>query len=259
MIRNALMLFAALALSPALAQETVKGSTEAVKITGKITAVDAAARTVTVVGPKGRAVTLVAGDNVKNFAQIKVGDELVLRYAESVSVALEKSTADRSMTQTSSGPMTAPPGAMPAVGGHQDDDARRQRPERRRSHPVGRAGRPERQLRRGQGQGPRGVQAGQGQRQGENHLHRGDAAERRDAEEVADRKRGPIDPGRAFSCGARALGFALRAQTVERRAHRQRLRVDLDVDQRRTRRRAARARTPARTRRCGRTVSPAAP
>ncbi len=117
MIRNALMLFAALALSPALAQEAVKGSAEAVKITGKITAVDAATRTVTVVGPKGRAVTLVAGDNVKNFSQIKVGDELVLRYAESVSVALEKSTADRSMTQSSSGPMTAPQGAMPAVGG----------------------------------------------------------------------------------------------------------------------------------------------
>jgi hypothetical protein len=119
MIRNVLMLSAALALSPALAQPAVKdavGAAEAVKITAKITAVDAATRTVTVVGPKGKVVSFVAGDNVKNFAQIRVGDEVVLRYMEAVSVALEKSTADRSMSQTASVPVTAAPGAKPGVG-----------------------------------------------------------------------------------------------------------------------------------------------
>jgi len=122
MIRKVLMLTAALALSPALAQPVVKdamGMAEAVKITAKITAVDPATRTVTVVGPKGKAVSLVAGDKVKNFAQIKVGDEVVLRYMEAISVALEKSTAERSQTQTSSGPMTAAPGAKPGVGATQ--------------------------------------------------------------------------------------------------------------------------------------------
>ena len=116
------MLSTALALSPALAQMAVKdamGAAEAVKITAKITAVDPATRTVTVVGPKGKSVSLVAGDNVKNFAQIKVGDEVVLRYMEAVSVALEKGAVGRSETQTSSGPMTAAPGAKPGVGATQ--------------------------------------------------------------------------------------------------------------------------------------------
>src|SRR5260221_3008176 len=119
MIRKVLLLSAARAMSPVMAQTVVKdamGAAEAVKITAKITAIDAATRTVTIVGPKGNSVSLVAGDNVKNFAQMKVGDEVVLRYMEAVSVALEKSTADRSMTQTTSGPMAAAPGAMPAVG-----------------------------------------------------------------------------------------------------------------------------------------------
>ena len=122
MIRKALTLSVALALSPAMAQtaqpvvKDAMGTAEAVKITAKITAVDAASRTVTVVGPKGKSVSLVAGDKVKNFAQIKVGDEVVLRYMEAVSVALEKGVVGRSETQTSSGPMAAAPGAKPAVG-----------------------------------------------------------------------------------------------------------------------------------------------
>jgi hypothetical protein len=125
MIRKVLVLSAALALTPAFAQtappaqpmmKDAAGAAEAVKITAKITAIDPATRTLTIVGPKGKTVSLVAGDNVKNFAQIKVGDEIVLRYMEAVTVALEKSTADRSVTQTGSGPMAAAPGAKPGVG-----------------------------------------------------------------------------------------------------------------------------------------------
>ena len=120
MLRKVLMLAAALAfLSPAMAQTVVKdavATAEGVKISAKITAIDAAARKVTVVGPKGKSVTLTVSDKVKNFAQVKVGDIVVLRYMEAVSVALEKSTAGRSETQTTSGPMTAAPGAKPAIG-----------------------------------------------------------------------------------------------------------------------------------------------
>jgi hypothetical protein len=118
MIRNVLMFTAALAfMAPAAAQTpTTKEAVEAVKITAKITAIDSAARKVTVVGPKGRAVTLNVSDQVKNFPQMKVGDEVVLRYLEAVSVSLEKSTAERSSTTTNSGPLTAAPGAMPAIG-----------------------------------------------------------------------------------------------------------------------------------------------
>jgi hypothetical protein len=120
MFRKAILLMAMLALvSPAAAQTVVKdgmGAVEALRISARVTAIDAAARKVTVVGPKGKSVTLIVSDKVKNFAQIKVGDEVVLRYMEAVSVALEKSDAGRSETQTSSGPMTAAPGAKPAIG-----------------------------------------------------------------------------------------------------------------------------------------------
>lgn len=119
MLRKSLLLSMLLALSPAIAQPVVVDAAatgEAVKLTAKIVAVNAADRTVTVVGPMGKAVTLVAGDRVKNFAQIKAGDEVVLRYAEAVSVALEKGAGGRSETVTTTGPVAAAPGAMPAVG-----------------------------------------------------------------------------------------------------------------------------------------------
>jgi len=119
MLRKSLLLSMLLALAPAVAQPVAVDAVaagEAVKVTAKIVAVNAADRTVTVVGPMGKTVTLVAGDRVKNFAQIKAGDEVVLRYAEAVSIALEKGPVGRSETVTNSGPMAAAPGAMPAVG-----------------------------------------------------------------------------------------------------------------------------------------------
>ena len=85
-------------------------------ITAKIEAIDAANRTVTVRGPLGRSVTIKAGEQVKNFAQLKVGDELVFKYAEAISVALKKTPGGRSETVTSTGPVTAPAGAMPGMG-----------------------------------------------------------------------------------------------------------------------------------------------
>jgi hypothetical protein len=122
MARNLLTISLALALSPAMAQPVVKDAMatgEAVKLTAKIVAVDQATRTLTVTGPMGKTVTLKASDNVKNLAQIKAGDEVVLRYTEAMSVALEKNAVGRSETVTSSGPMTAAPGAKPAIGGVQ--------------------------------------------------------------------------------------------------------------------------------------------
>jgi len=84
-------------------------------ITAKVEAIDAANRTVTVRGPMGRSVTLKAGEQVKNFPQLKVGDDLVLKYAEAVSVALKKTPGGRSETTTTTGPVTNPAGAKPGV------------------------------------------------------------------------------------------------------------------------------------------------
>lgn len=89
---------------------------DVVTVTAKIVAIDQATRMVTLQGPAGRKVTMKVSDQVKNLAQVKAGDELVVKYMEAVSLALEKSTAGRSETQTMTGPVTAPAGAKPGVG-----------------------------------------------------------------------------------------------------------------------------------------------
>jgi ribosomal 50S subunit-recycling heat shock protein len=86
-----------------------------VTIKARIEGVDQANRMVTVKGPMGRVVSFKVDERVKNLAQVKVGDELTLRYIEAVSVALEKSTAGRSETVTTVAPVTAPAGAKPAM------------------------------------------------------------------------------------------------------------------------------------------------
>jgi hypothetical protein len=88
---------------------------EVVTLTAKIEAVDPVARTVVIKGPMGRTIALRASDQVKNFAQVKVGDEVVVKYAEAVSVALTKGAAGRSETVASAGPVTNPAGAKPGV------------------------------------------------------------------------------------------------------------------------------------------------
>lgn len=63
---------------------------QTVKVTATITAIDAATRSVTVKGPKGREVTFVAGPEVRNFAQLKVGDQVEAQYVESLAIELKK-------------------------------------------------------------------------------------------------------------------------------------------------------------------------
>ena len=92
----------------------VAGAAQTLKITATITAIDAATRAVTLKGPQGREVTLTAGDQVKNFAQLKVGDQVNLEYIEALTIELKKgSTAPVSRTEQM-GAAGAKPGAQPA-------------------------------------------------------------------------------------------------------------------------------------------------
>ena len=85
------------------------GAVDVTTVTAKIEAVDQVNRTV----PMGKVVTLKVGPEVKNLAQVKAGDELVVRYAEAASVKLEKNVEGRSATTTTTGPVGAPAGSMP--------------------------------------------------------------------------------------------------------------------------------------------------
>jgi len=61
-----------------------------VKVSATVEAVDAATRSVTLKTAKGEVHTVVAGDEVRNFDQIKVGDKVTVRYLESLTLELKK-------------------------------------------------------------------------------------------------------------------------------------------------------------------------
>ena len=114
-----LALVAAAVAVPALAQQPQvvdgKAMADVTTITAKIEAIDLASRVVTVKGPLGRVVSIKVDDRVKNLAQVKVGDEIVLKYLEAVSVSLVKGGGGRSQTTTTAAPVSAPAGAKPGV------------------------------------------------------------------------------------------------------------------------------------------------
>ena len=93
--------------------QTVEGS-------ATITAVDKASRSVTLKGPKGDEVKVVAGPEVKNFDQLKVGDVVQVKYVESVVLELKKGGGMAVAKTEKSGVVSAKPGERPAaVGGRQ--------------------------------------------------------------------------------------------------------------------------------------------
>jgi len=86
----------------------------AITAISKVTAVDPAKRTVTLTNPDGVTNTYKLGKNVRNFAQIKVGDDVKATLLESVAVTVSKSSAppDASGRGVIA---VAPKGAMPGV------------------------------------------------------------------------------------------------------------------------------------------------
>jgi hypothetical protein len=114
----------ALAQQPGAAGGTVVASEpgkaailSAAKISAQVVGIDKATRTVTLKGPKGKVVDIVAGDEVKNFDQIKLGDHVVARYMESLTLELKKTNAGSGEVVVSEGAARAAPGERPAVAG----------------------------------------------------------------------------------------------------------------------------------------------
>ena len=63
---------------------------QAVKVTAKVKKVDLKTRHVTLEGPDGKRVTVTAGDEVRNLAQVKAGDDVVVTYYESIAYEVKK-------------------------------------------------------------------------------------------------------------------------------------------------------------------------
>ncbi|HSB95017.1 MAG TPA: hypothetical protein VLC91_01110 [Spongiibacteraceae bacterium] len=88
-------------ISPQQQEETVSQAgnvtkTQVVKMTALVVDIDKKTRTLTLKQADGQSFDIVAGDEVRNFAQIKLNDEVVVDYVRSVSMALKKVGADHS-------------------------------------------------------------------------------------------------------------------------------------------------------------------
>ncbi len=130
-MHKSLVLFAAVAIAaalPAAAQKPdASGATIVASEPGKaaavrtaevsalVVAIDAKTRTITLKGPKGQVVDIVAGDEVQNFPQIKVGDFLKVRYMQSLALELQKTKTGASGISAQGAAVQAAPGQRPAI------------------------------------------------------------------------------------------------------------------------------------------------
>ncbi len=72
---------------------------QTVKATATITAIDKSTRDVTLKGPQGREMTVMAGPDVKNFDNLKVGDQVDMQYVEALTLQLRKG-GDKTVAKT---------------------------------------------------------------------------------------------------------------------------------------------------------------
>jgi len=122
-VRNALVasLLCALALGTGCAAQSKEAGpppsyrdSRTTVATATVTAVDAPTRMVTVRGDDGASFTFQASDQVRNFEQIRVGDQVKVEYTESIAVDVVKSDGSAPDAAVASGAARAPLGAKPA-------------------------------------------------------------------------------------------------------------------------------------------------
>jgi Cu/Ag efflux protein CusF len=87
---------------------------QTVKATATITAIDKATRDITLKGPEGKEKTITAGPDVKNFDQLKVGDQVTVQYAEALTLELKKGGRQVVARTEQAGAAAAKPGEKPA-------------------------------------------------------------------------------------------------------------------------------------------------
>lgn len=63
---------------------------DSIDVLAEITAIDKKTREVTITGPKGNSIKIIADKQVKNFDELKVGEKVHARYSEAVAIAIEE-------------------------------------------------------------------------------------------------------------------------------------------------------------------------
>ncbi len=92
----------------------VAGAARTAEITATITAIDAKTREVTLKGPQGNEKTVTAGPEVKNFAQMKVGDQVRMQFVEALVLELKKGSTAPVGRVDEDAAQGAKPGERPA-------------------------------------------------------------------------------------------------------------------------------------------------
>jgi hypothetical protein len=87
---------------------------QAVEVRAVVVGIDKAGRTVDLKGPKGRVVTLAVSDEVKNFDQVQLGDNLVVRYMRALTLELKKTGSQVMERSDKADAARAKPGERPA-------------------------------------------------------------------------------------------------------------------------------------------------
>jgi Cu/Ag efflux protein CusF len=90
-----------------------KGVRETTRVHATIESIDAATRTVTLRDSAGQLLTFVAGEEVRNFAQLKPGDRVTMEYKEALAMRLAKSEEKVRSRTVSEGLQRAELGQMP--------------------------------------------------------------------------------------------------------------------------------------------------
>ena len=87
-----------------------------VEVSARVVSIDQKTRTVALKGPEGNVVDVIAGDEVRNFKQIKVGDMVVARYVRALSLELRKTKGGSRGITESDAAARAKPGERPGAG-----------------------------------------------------------------------------------------------------------------------------------------------
>jgi len=90
------------------------GAARISRVSAIVVAIDASTRGITLKGPKGKVIDIVAPPEVKNFDQIKVGDTVTAEYTQALTLDLRKGGGSAATGNVKAAAAAAPIGARPA-------------------------------------------------------------------------------------------------------------------------------------------------
>jgi len=89
-----------------------------IEVRARVVELDVAGRTATLRGPRGQVMTVAVPAEVKNLEQVRVGDDLMIRYVSAVAARLEPASNGGIRERiVSRGAVAAPAGATPGAAG----------------------------------------------------------------------------------------------------------------------------------------------